>query len=401
MNLKRLLEKKKIKVIGLMSGTSANGIDACLIEIEKKAIGLRNSNPGLKIRQLGFKTFRFPNSLQRKIIKVSSPGYQDVDEIIRLDFLLGEYFTNAAKKMAESCGFKLKDIDLIGSHGQTVRHLPSFKKMGNYMVRGTLQIGEPMIISTPTGIVTVADFRRKDIALGGEGAPLTPLAHFYLFHKEKKAQGILNLGGITNLTFLPRDKSRKKVWGMDVGPGNMLIDNLMRKYFHKNFDKDGNTALKGKVINPILDELLGKIFLLLKKKKSLGREDFDQEFTNDFIRGCRKYSAKPEDLVITASELTVRSIHRNYRKFFKKEAEIEELILCGGGALNRYLFLRLKELFYPAKVHLSDDLGYDPLTVEPISFAIFAFLTLLQLRGDILELAKAGKTIISGKICLP
>jgi len=394
LNLKRLLDKKKMKVIGLMSGTSANGIDACLVEIERK-------NTRLKIKQLGFKTFRFPNSLQRKIIKVSSPGYQDVDEIIRLDFLLGEYFTYAAKKMAESCGFKLKDIDLIGSHGQTVRHLPSFKKMGNYMVRGTLQIGEPMIISTRTGIVTVADFRRKDIALGGEGAPLTPLAHFYLFHKEKKAQGILNLGGITNLTFLPRDKSRKKVWGMDVGPGNMLIDNLMRKYFHKNFDKDGNTALKGKVINPILDELLGKIFLLLKKKKSLGREDFDQEFTNDFIRGCRKYSAKPEDLVITASELTVRSIHRNYRKFFKKEAEIEELILCGGGALNRYLFLRLKELFYPAKVHLSDDLGYDPLTVEPISFAIFAFLTLLQLRGDILELAKAGKTIISGKICLP
>lgn len=394
MNLKRLLDKKKMKVIGLMSGTSANGIDACLIEIERK-------NTRLKIRQLGFKTFRFPNSLQKKIIKVSSPGYQDVDEIIRLDFLLGEYFASTAKKMAETCDLEIKDIDLIGSHGQTVRHLPFFKKMGNYMVRGTLQIGEPMVISTRTGIVTVADFRRKDIALGGEGAPLTPLAHFYLFHKEKKAQGILNLGGIANLTFLPRDKIRKKVWGMDVGPGNMLIDNLMRRYFHKNFDKDGNTAFKGKVINPILDELLGKIFLLLKKKKSLGREDFDQEFTNDFIRGCRKYSAKPEDLVTTASELTVRSIHRNYRKFFKKEAEIEELILCGGGALNRYLFLRLKELFYPAKVYLSDDLGYNPLTVEPISFAIFAFLTLLQLRGDITELARAGKTIISGKICLP
>jgi anhydro-N-acetylmuramic acid kinase len=390
-----------MKVIGLMSGTSANGIDACLIEIEKKAIGLRNSNPGLKIKQLGFKTFRFPNSLQRKIIKVSSPGYQDVDEIIRLDFLLGEYFTNAAKKMAESCGFKLKDIDLIGSHGQTVRHLPLLKKMDAFRIRGTLQIGEPMVISTRTGIVTVADFRRKDIALGGEGAPLTPLAHFYLFHKEKKAQGILNLGGIANLTFLPRDKSRKKVWGMDVGPGNMLIDNLMRRYFHKNFDKDGNTAFKGKAVNPILDELLGKFFLLLKKKKSLGREDFDQEFTNDFIRGCRKYSAKPEDLVTTASELTVRSIHRNYKKFFKKEAEIEELILCGGGALNRYLYSRFKELFHPAKVYLSDDLGYDPLAVEPISFAIFAFLTLLPLRGDIPELAKAGTTTISGKICLP
>ncbi|MCJ7497202.1 MAG: anhydro-N-acetylmuramic acid kinase [candidate division Zixibacteria bacterium] len=394
MNLKRLLEKKKMKVIGLMSGTSANGIDACLVEIERK-------NTRLKIKQLGFKTFSFPDSLQRKIIKVSDPGYQDVDEIIRLDFLLGEYFTNAAKKMAETCDFKLKDIDLIGSHGQTVRHLPSFKKMGNYMVRGTLQVGEPMIISTRTGIVTVADFKRKDIALGGEGAPLTPLAHYYLFNKEKKAQGILNLGGIANLTFLPRGKSRKKVWGMDLGPGNMLIDNLMRRYFNKNFDKDGNTAFKGKAVNPILDELLKKTLLLLEKKKSLGRENFDQEFTNDFIRGCRKYSAKPEDLVTTASELTVRSIHRNYNKFFKKKAKIEELILCGGGALNRYLFLRFKELFHPAKVYLSDDLGYNPLTVEPISFAIFAFLTLSQLQGDVPELARAGKTIISGKICLP
>jgi len=394
LSLKRLLEKKKIKVIGLMSGTSANGIDACLVEIERK-------NTRLKIKQLGFKTFSFPDSLQRKIIKVSDPGYQEVDEIIRLDFLLGEYFASTAKKMAETCDLEIKDIDLIGSHGQTVRHLPSFKKMGNYMVRGTLQIGEPMIISNRTGIVTVADFRRKDIALGGEGAPLTPLAHYYLFHKEKKAQGILNLGGIANLTFLSRGKSRKKVWGMDLGPGNMLIDNLMKRYFHKNFDKDGNTAFKGKAVNPILDELLKKTLLLLEKKKSLGREDFDREFTNDFIRGCRKYSDKPEDLVTTASELTVRSIHRNYKKFFKKKAKIEELILCGGGALNRYLFLRLKELFYPAKVYLSDDLGYNPLTVEPISFAIFAFLTLSQLKEDVPELARAGKTMISGKICLP
>ena len=401
MNLKRLMDKRKMKVIGLMSGTSANGIDACLIEIEKKAAGLGNSNPELKIKQLGFKTFRFPNSLQRKIITVSSPGYQDVDETIRLDFLLGEYFTNAAIKMAETCDLKLRDIDLIGSHGQTVRHLPSFKKMGNYLVRGTLQIGDPMVISTRTGIVTVADFRRKDIALGGEGAPLTPLAHFYLFHKENKAQGVLNLGGISNLTFLPRGKSGKKVWGMDVGPGNMLIDNLMRRYFNKNFDKEGDIAFKGKIVNPILEKQLERINLLLKRRKSLGREDFDKKFTEDFVRKTERYSTKPEDLITTASELTVRSIHRNYKKFFKKKTTIEELILCGGGALNRYLFLRLKELFHPAKVYLSDDLGYNPLTVEPISFAIFAFLTLSQLQVDVPELARAGKTIIPGKICLP
>jgi anhydro-N-acetylmuramic acid kinase len=196
LNLRRLLGKKKMKVIGLMSGTSANGIDACLVEIERK-------NTRLKIKQLGFKTFRFPDPLQREIIMVSRPGYQDIDETIRLDFLLGEYFASSAKKMAESCDLELKDIDLIGSHGQTVRHLPSFRKMGNYAVRGTLQIGEPTVISTRTGIVTVADFRRKDIALGGEGAPLTPLAHFYLFHKENIAQGVLNIGGISNLTFLP------------------------------------------------------------------------------------------------------------------------------------------------------------------------------------------------------
>jgi len=394
LNLKKLLEKKKNKVIGLMSGTSANGIDTCIVEIEKK-------EDRLKIKPLGFKTFEFSSSLQKKILKVSDPTYQNIDEVVRLDFLLGEYFALAAKKMAKSCGLDLKDIDLIGSPGQTVRHLPFQKKMGPYQVRGTLQIGEPSVISARTGTVTVADFRRKDIALGGEGAPLTPLVHFYLFNKKEKAQAVLNLGGVANLSFLPRGKRKDKVWGMDAGPGNMLIDNLMRRYFHKNFDKEGKTAFKGRVIESILDHLLEKILLLLKGKKSLGREDFDQKFTEDFVREAEKYTAKPEDLITTASELTVRSIYQVYKKFFKPEAEIDELILCGGGALNQYLFLRLKELFYPAKIYLSDELGYNPLAVEPIAFAIFAFLSLSESTGNKPGSTKARKAKILGKICLP
>jgi len=392
--LKRFLEKRRMKVIGLMSGTSANGIDACIVEIEKK-------KTGLKIKLLGFKTFGFTSSLRKKILKVSEPTYQNVDEIVRLDFLLGEYFALAAKKIAECCGVALKDIDLIGSHGQTVRHLPFKKKIGAHRIRGTLQIGEPAAISARTGIVTVADFRRKDIVRGGEGAPLTPLAHFHLFNKKEKTQAVLNIGGIANLTYLPKGESKDKVWGMDVGPGNMLIDDLMRKYYHKNFDKEGKTACKGEIIKPILDNLLEKVLLLLKRKKSLGREDFDQKFTQAFVKAGRKHSAKPEDLIATASEFTARSIYYAYNTFFKPEAEIEELILCGGGALNRYLFIRLKKLFYPAKIYLSAELGYNPLAVEPISFAVFAFLTLSRLLGNISGLTKVRETSILGKISLP
>ncbi|MDH4223172.1 MAG: anhydro-N-acetylmuramic acid kinase, partial [candidate division Zixibacteria bacterium] len=246
MNLKNLLNKKRLKVIGLMSGTSANGIDACLVEIGE-------GKDGPILHQLGFKPGRFLPFLQKKILTVSDPSYQNIDEIIRLDFLLGEYFAIAAKKMVKACGLDLKDIDLIGSHGQTVRHLPLKRRMGSFNIRGSLQIGEPSVISTRTGIITLADFRRKDIALGGEGAPLTPLAHFYLFNHEKKTQVVLNIGGISNLTFLPRGKNLAKVWGIDAGPGNILIDNLTRRYFQKPFDREGRIAFKGKVIQPVLE----------------------------------------------------------------------------------------------------------------------------------------------------
>jgi len=394
LNFKKLQGKKRLKVLGLMSGTSVNGIDACIAEIEKKG-------SGIKIRQIGFRTFEFPSSLQKEILKVSEPGYQNIDRIIRLDFLLGEYFAKAARKMARICGLNIRDIDLIGSHGQTVRHLPQLKKMGGYLIRGTLQIGEPQVISSRTGLVTVADFRRKDIAEGGEGAPLTPLAHFYLFDKKEKKQGVLNIGGIANLTFLPKGKRIEKIWGMDTGPGNMLIDNLMRKFFKKNYDEDGKIAFKGKIIEQVLDYYLKKILSLLKKRKSTGREDFDEKFTEDFVRMTLEYTNKPEDIIKTASELTVKSVYQAYENFFRSGDQMEELILCGGGALNRYIFKGLKELFYPAKVYVSDELGYDHSAIESLSFAIFAFLTYLRLSGDRASLTNINRSAITGKICLP
>lgn len=394
MSLKKILVKKKLKTIGLMSGTSANGIDACLAEIE-------NKKGSLKIKQLGFKTYEYPVYLRKEILRISEPEFQNVDEIIRLDFLLGEHLAQAVKKITRSCGLSLKDIDLIGSHGQTVRHLPVKRKIGSYRIRGTLQIGEPQIISARTGILTAGDFRRKDIARGGEGAPLTPIAHFYLFNKREKTQAVLNIGGITNLTFLPRGTRVDKIWGRDLGPGNMLIDNLMRRYFQKNYDKNGKIAFKGKVIRPVLNPFLEKIFLLLKGRKSLGREDFNQKFTEGFVRRVRNYSSRKEDFIATVSELTARSVYAACKRYIEPQREIEELILCGGGAKNRYLYARLKELFYPAEVYLSDELGYDVLAVEALSFALFACITLSQLSGDDSGSFVTDKNKISGKICLP
>lgn len=394
MKLRRLQSKRRLKVLGLMSGTSANGIDACIAEIEKKGSSIR-------IRQIGFKTFEFPPSLQEEILKVADPGYQNVDQIIWLDFLLGEYFADAAKKMAQVCGLNIKGIDLIGSHGQTVRHLPQLRKMGRHKVRGTLQIGEPQVIASRTGVITVGDFRRREIAEGREGAPLTPLAHFCLFNQEGKTQGVLNIGGIANLTFLPRGKRIEKIHGMDAGPGNMLVDNLMRRLFKKNYDQNGRTAFKGRVIQPVLSRFLKRIHLLLKMRKSIGREDLDKKFTEDFLRKSLEYSDKLEDVIRTAAELTARSVHQTYRTFFKSNEPLEELVLCGGGALNRYIFKKLEELFEPARVYVSDELGYDHSAVEPLSFAIYAFFTYLRLSGDSSLMADTGEPTITGKICLP
>jgi len=389
-----IIKKKKRKVIGLLSGTSADGIDACLVEIshlEKK----------IKVDQLGLKTFPFSANIQKELLKAADPTYQNLDEILRMDIALGEHFAEAVICLIKSLRLKSKDIDLIGSHGQTIRHFPKFAPSLQREIRASFQIGNPSVIASRTGIITVGDFRTSDIAAGGEGAPLSSLGHFILFEKEKTPQAILNLGGIANFTILSGDNKIEDVFGFDTGPSNMVVDSLIQRFFNEKYDKNGKIAFSGKIHLKLLNILKTNPYLDLKPPKSTGREEFGEKFVKEILKYKKRFSINAEDVVTAASELVVWSIWDAYQRYVMPEIKIKRLIIAGGGAHNRYFIERLKQLFYPVEVLTSDKLGFNPDFLESFVFALLADLTISGSPGNIPRVTGAKKPAILGKICLP
>jgi len=385
-----------------MSGTSADGIDACLVKID-------NTNPkdpasqgkNLKVKPIGCKTYKFPHKVQQKILQISDPSCQNLDEVLRLNMALGEYFAQAVFSVVKAFGYDMNEIDLIGSHGQTVRHLPEWEKKIGKKVKATLQIGEPSVIASKTGVITVGDFRTGDIALGGEGAPLTPYVHFLLFGDKRISRMVVNIGGIANVTVLPKAGKQNDIFAFDSGPGNMIVDNLTRKIYKKNFDPDGKIASSGKVNFDLLNKLKEDEYFYKKPPKSCGRENFGEEFVSKILNSAKKLRMKPEDIITTASELSVWSILDAYEKFVKPKIKLNQVLLSGGGVHNKYFLKRLKFLFHPIKVMSTQELGQDPDFLEAISFAILANQTIEGEPVSFKMTTGANKPGILGKICLP
>ena len=377
-----------------MSGTSADGIDACLVRIN-------NSKGNLKVKSLGCKIHMFPQKLQHRIIQISDPSYQDLDEILRLNMVLGEYFARAVFSLSKALSYEMSDIDLIGSHGQTVRHLPECKKRFGKKVRATLQIGEPSVIASKTGIVTVGDFRQGDIARGGEGAPLTPYIHHLLFGDKRISRMVINIGGIANVSVLPKQAKLDEIFAVDTGPGNMIVDSLAKKLFSRNFDKNGKIASSGKVNAYLFSRLKENKYFNKRSPKSCGRENFGEEFVGNILIQSKKSKVKPEDIITTASELSVWSIFHAYEKFVKPKVKLNQVLLSGGGVHNRYFLKRLKLLFDPIKAMSVRELGVDPDFLEAISFAILANQTIEGKPVSFKKTTGAKKPGILGKICLP
>ncbi|HMD14607.1 MAG TPA: anhydro-N-acetylmuramic acid kinase, partial [Bacteroidota bacterium] len=227
--LERLFRKNKKTVVGLMSGTSADGIDAVVVEIT-------GNGRQTTVREITSATYPFPRGFKNFLLQNSDPDTARLDDLARLNVLIAELFADAAGKIVQSAGKRLSEIDLIGSHGQTVQHLPVEKKIFGKKIRATLQLGDPSVIAKRTGVVTVGNFRTGDIAVGGTGAPLVPLFDFLMFRSKTKNRLVLNIGGIANFTVLPRNCSIEKVFAFDTGPGNMVIDALVQQLYHRNFD---------------------------------------------------------------------------------------------------------------------------------------------------------------------
>lgn len=367
------------RYIGLMSGTSADGIDAALVEF---------NNDKMKLVKNGFTPY--PAELRKKVLELYQSNPNEIQRFGELDIELGQAFAQAALNLLKQNAMPLNSITAIGSHGQTIRHHP------HKPYAFTLQIGDPNTIAALTGITTIADFRRKDMAFGGQGAPLVPAFHHYLLSNPNKSRVVINIGGIANVTILPHHK-HGQVIGFDTGPGNALADAWIYKHLHKNFDAKGEWASQGKVNQGLLKLFLTDDYFKISPPKSTGREYFHLAWLNSYLT---RYSQTitPIDVQATLIELTASSILQGIQAFVKNG----ELIICGGGVHNAYLMARLTELAKPNyTVQSIANFGIDPDVVEAMAFAWLARQTYLRQPGNLPSVTGAKQLCTLGGVYFP
>lgn len=382
--MQRLLEifkKNSRLILGLMSGTSYDGVDAALVKISGSA-------SETKVKLLCHCHILYPSVFRDRIASLSSGRSSD---ICRMNFEIGEFFAKAAVACIEKSGSKIGAVDAIASHGQTICHIPpQSNRKGS-----TLQIGESSVIAQRTGLPVISDFRTADMAQDGHGAPLVPYADYILF-RGRYTQAVQNIGGIANVTIVT--PNMEDVIAFDTGPGNCLINEAMNLLFKKPFDKNGRIAKTGKVEEGILKELLSHPYFSKRPPKSTGRELFGRDLLTRVISRKRM---RPEDLIATLTHFTAHSIKSAYDRFILREYKIQEVILAGGGSKNPYLVGLLKDLFTPLEIRPSDDYGIPSQAKEAISFAILANETLSGHPSNLPRVTGAAKGVILGKLTLP
>jgi anhydro-N-acetylmuramic acid kinase len=389
----KLINKHEKLVIGLISGTSLDGIDAALVKIAGKGANT-------KIKLLNFQTYPYPDRLKANLLRISQPGNGTVDEICQMNFVLGEYFAEAVHSICRASNTEISEVDLVGSHGQTIHHLPDERIIFDKRIRATLQIGEPSVIANRTGIITVANFRSADLALQGQGAPLIPYFDYLIFQSKSYNRVILNIGGIANVTILRKDCSIDDVLAYDTGPGNMVIDALMRRLFDKEYDHDGVTACSGTISEKLLSELLAHPFFQKPIPKSTGREEFGDSFVNSIIRRGEHYRLTSEDIVATVTELTARSIVDSLKFAEVALEEVDELLTSGGGSHNKTIISSLKRYFSKSEVGTTDRFDIPVDAKEAICFAVLANETVSGNPGNLPSVTGAKRQAILGTISL-
>lgn len=376
-------------VVGLMSGTSGDGVDAALVEITGRG-------STLKAKTLAAHTVAYPRSLQQRILSASVSG--TVAEVCHLNVLLGEWFAKAALRVIKQAKRQSGKVALIGSHGQTLHHLPhGIPVPGIGTIRSTLQIAEPAVIAERTGITTVANFRTRDMAAGGQGAPLAPVAHALLMKHARRARLIVNLGGISNVTYVPKGGDLAKVQAFDTGPANMVLDSLMARLTEGRLtmDRGGKLAMKGQVDSQLLKTLLAHPFLSQRPPKSTGREAFGPELIEVLISIQQKRGLSIEDLLATCSLWTAKAVG-TARRWIK--GEIDEVVVGGGGVRNRAIMAHLATVFAPVPVTTFDAIGWDSKSFEAVAFALMAYHTVTGQWGNIPSVTGASHPVILGTI---
>ncbi|MDR3590045.1 MAG: anhydro-N-acetylmuramic acid kinase [Negativicutes bacterium] len=384
--LLRIYRKKERLVAGLMSGTSLDGIDVALVRIS-------GSGVASKVRQVAFQTIPFPDGLREELLTVCVKQTSDVEAVCRLNFRLGEALAAAVGEVCAGCGVALAELDIIGSHGQTVFHVPG---------DSTLQIGEAAVIAQRTGVVTVDDFRVRDVAAGGQGAPLVPYSEYILYRDPVKSRLLQNIGGIANVTLLPAGAGPGEITAFDTGPGNMVLDACMAILTggRERFDRDGRMAGRGEVDGGMLQELLSHPYFSQPPPKTTGRESFGAEYSEGVVGKYLGQGLAAEDVVATLTAFTARSIARAYRDFVFPCCRAEEAVVGGGGRLNPTLMAMLRRELPELTILTQEDLGFDGDAKEAVAFAILANETVSGLPNNLPAVTGAYRPVIMGKISL-
>ncbi|USK99250.1 anhydro-N-acetylmuramic acid kinase AnmK [Bacillus tropicus] len=378
-------------IAGVMSGTSLDGIDVALVRIE-------GSGVDSKVKLIHFTTVPFRNDIKSEIQQALSIENSNVQLICSLNFKLGLCFANAVKEICKEANFSLEQLDLIGSHGQTIYHQP--KPEGN-MISSTLQIGEPAVIAYETNTTVISNFRTMDMAAGGQGAPLVPYSEVILYRDPSKNRLLQNIGGIGNVTVIPSQKSDQNVIAFDTGPGNMIIDEVCQRLFQLPFDQNGGISEQGEVVDEILTYCMNHPFLKMNPPKSTGREQFGEEFVSELLKRYEKHSK--ENILTTVTMFTASSIVHHYKEFILPYYEIDEVILGGGGSYNDTLVEMIRYGLKDEKctIFIQEDIGYSSEAKEAIAFAILANETYHRNPSNVPSATGAKKSVVLGNVTYP
>jgi anhydro-N-acetylmuramic acid kinase len=383
-----------MRVLGLMSGTSADGIDVALVRIS-------GAPPGISAKLEGHHHVRFPSAVRDAILRLAEGSPTTTAEISQLNFLLGEEFARAAIAACKAWGVPLRRISLIGSHGQTIFHqgVPT-RFLGGRRVSSTLQIGEPSVIAERTGIATIGDFRPADMAAGGQGAPLVPFVDYLLYRDARIGRVALNIGGIANVSVIPAGARARDVFAFDTGPGNMIVDAIveMATRGRERYDRDARLALRGKTAPRLLERMLNDAYLRKSPPKTAGREQFGRAYAEKVIGWAKRERVRTEDLVRTATVFTSLSIAGAVRRFVLPRARVTELIVAGGGARNPLMMAQLAAGLPGMEIIQASEFGIPTDAKEAFAFAVLAYEAFHGRANNLPSATGARQPAVMGKL---
>lgn len=378
------------KFIGLMSGTSCDGVDGALVEIV--GVGL-----DMRVECVEHCTTPYPEALRNELLTVMAPAKTRTEYLARLNVDVGQTFALCARQLLEQAGIRPNELTAIGSHGQTICHMP---RSGEREIGFTLQIGEAAVIAAETGVTVVADFRAADLALGGQGAPLVPWTDFVLFRSETQPRIVQNIGGIANLTFIPPQAGPQSVIAFDTGPGCMVIDALIQRLSReeRRYDPQGQYAARGQPDEDCVNKMMQLPYFQARPPKSAGREQFGRSFVKGMREMMGRLGLSKYDRLATATLLTARSITHAYRTQLSIDPRSVEVILCGGGARNKTLVRMLQQELPETPLKTTDDFGIPLLAKECVSFAMLGAARLDNVPTNLPQVTGASRPALLGKI---